>query len=297
MKQATFFCVLLLIFSACKKEKLVNEASGSFYALTYNVAGLPEELSGSHPEQYTSLISPLLNDFDIVHVQEDFCYHDSLLLFNNHRYKTPPTPCVPDGDGLNTFSNYKIIAFERITWNDCNSFDCLTPKGFSYSKIEFDKGVYIDFYNLHCNAGKTVEDKAARRNNLKQLINYINIKSIGQAVILMGDFNNYYTRSGDSIRVFQDLGFSDVWIDIVRNGDVPFQNDIKLDNCNYTLNSSFDCEGVDKVLYRSTDEMQIEAVSYQYGDDINFYYGNNDTLPLSDHSPLMVRFDFDFKRK
>lgn len=297
MKKVFFGAVALIFLLSCKKEKLVDEASGSIYALTYNVAGLPEIISGSSPETYTSLISPLLNDFDIVHVQEDFCYHDSLLLFDNHKYKTDPMPCVPDGDGLNTFSNYKINNFARFAWEDCNSFDCATPKGFSYSQIELDKGVYIDFYNLHCNAGKTAEDKAARRSNLRQLINYMNSKSAGQAVILMGDFNNYYTRSGDSIRVFQELGFTDVWLDLVRNGDVPIQNDIKLDNCDYATNSSFDCEGVDKVFYRSSDEMKIEAVSYQYGDDIRFYYQGNDTLPLSDHSPLMVRFNFDFKRK
>lgn len=297
MKNALFFPVVLLLFFSCKKEKLVNEASGSFYTLCYNVAGLPEIISGSSPETYTSLISPLLNNFDIVHVQEDFCYHDSLLLYNNHKYKTAPMPCVPDGDGLNTFSNYKIVAFERTAWTDCNSFDCATPKGFSYSKIAFEKGVYIDFYNLHCNAGKTAEDKAARRSNLKQLINYMNVKSAGEAVILMGDFNNYYSRSGDSIRVFEELGFTDVWLDLVRNGGVPVQNDIRLDDCGFGTNSSFNCEGVDKVFYRSTGEMQIVATSYQYGDDINFYYQGNDTLPLSDHSPLMVRFSFDFKRK
>ncbi|MCD8528629.1 MAG: hypothetical protein LRY27_01300 [Chitinophagales bacterium] len=149
---------------------------------------------------------------------------------------------------------------------------------------------------MHCNAGKTAADLAARRNNLAQLINYMNAKSAGNPIILMGDFNNKYTRTGDSIRIFQELGFTDVWIDLICNGNIPDQTNVNLDNC-YPINTSVDCEGVDKVFYRSNDEMTIEATSYQYGDDINFFYQGNDTLPLSDHSPLMVRFTFDFKRK
>ncbi|MCD8528628.1 MAG: hypothetical protein LRY27_01295 [Chitinophagales bacterium] len=111
MKNIFILTLSLLIILSCKKEDVVDEASGSFYALTYNVAGLPEGISGSHPILYTSLISPLLNDFDIVHVQEDFCYHDSLMLYNQHPYVTNTLGCVPNGDGLNTFSNYKIKKF------------------------------------------------------------------------------------------------------------------------------------------------------------------------------------------
>ena len=36
-------------------------ASGTFLMLTYNVAGLPDSLSSSHPSEYTPQISPLLN--------------------------------------------------------------------------------------------------------------------------------------------------------------------------------------------------------------------------------------------
>lgn len=289
--------VLLLFLNSCKKEAPnVDEAEGTINALSYNVAGLPDFLTDSSPEKYMILVSPLLNDFDIVHVQEDFCYHDSLLAFNNHSSVTPPLPCVPDGDGLNTFTNYNIKMFKRITWNQCAGFDCATPKGFSYSKIELHKGVTIDFYNVHCNAGGGEDDKAARRNNLKQLIEYMDANSAGEPIIIMGDFNNKYTRIGDSIRVLQDLGFTDVWVDLLRNGENPLQNEIRLENC-YPISTSIDCETVDKVFYKSNDEMIIKAITYQYGDDIRYFYEGNDTLPLSDHEPLMVQFTYSFKRK
>lgn len=298
MKHTNYIlCLFLLLALACKKEiPDVDEASGTINALCYNVAGLPDLLTDSRPEKYMILVSPLLNDYDIVHVQEDFCYHDSLLAFNNHPFVTAPSPCVPDGDGLNTFSNYPISCFERIAWRQCAGFDCLTPKGFSYSKIELHKGVTIDFYNIHCNAGRTPEDLAARRDNLKQLIEYINSHSAGEPIVLMGDFNNKYTRTGDSIRVFQEMGFTDVWIDLIRNNDIPAQTDVSLNDC-IPIATSMTCEPVDKILYRSNDEMIINALSYQHGDDIRFFYENNVSLPLSDHEPLVVNFSYDFKRK
>ena len=49
-----------------------SAASGSFTALTYNVAGLPEQISGSSPEANSPLISPLLNGYDLVLLQEDW---------------------------------------------------------------------------------------------------------------------------------------------------------------------------------------------------------------------------------
>ncbi|HNC65195.1 MAG TPA: hypothetical protein PK075_11140 [Chitinophagales bacterium] len=41
--------------------------------MTYNVAGLPEGInSDQFPSRHIPLISPLLNNFDVVNVQEDF---------------------------------------------------------------------------------------------------------------------------------------------------------------------------------------------------------------------------------
>src|SRR5690242_3764245 len=49
---------------------------GTFKLLTYNVAGLPEGISGSHPLVDLPLISPLLNGYDMVAVQENFTWAD-----------------------------------------------------------------------------------------------------------------------------------------------------------------------------------------------------------------------------
>src|SRR5688500_5242268 len=53
---------------SCRPEP----TSGDFNVLSYNVAGLPAEISNEDPEQHIPMISPLLNDYDVVMTQEDF---------------------------------------------------------------------------------------------------------------------------------------------------------------------------------------------------------------------------------
>lgn len=48
---------------------------------------------------------------------------------------------------------------QRIKWDTCSDIadaDCLTPKGFTAMRIQVDEGVYIDFYNVHADAGCVV---------------------------------------------------------------------------------------------------------------------------------------------
>ena len=54
------------------------ESTGEISVLAYNVAGLPEGISGSHPKVNTPLIAPKLNDFDIVLMQETWRLPDDL---------------------------------------------------------------------------------------------------------------------------------------------------------------------------------------------------------------------------
>ncbi len=283
---------LSIVFTSCKKEDKTKE--GTFTILSYNVAGLPDFFSGSNPEVYSSIIGELINEYDIVHLQEDFCYHDSIRLRNTHQYVTETTGCIPGGSGLNTFSNFPILDLDRISWDDCADFDCLTPKGFTYTKIEVATGVFIDFYNMHANAQSYEEALAARRKNIIQMCAYINEKSAGNAVIIAGDFNSRYTRAGDTIKTLLDMGFKDVWIELVRNGNVPEKGSSALTSCDPDRSAAI-CEKVDKVFYKSSGKIVLIALQYQL-DDERYYYEGNDTLPLSDHWPLLAKFQYKAKQ-
>ncbi|MEU5597758.1 jacalin-like lectin [Streptomyces sp. NPDC020298] len=263
-------------------------ASGTFNVLTYNVAGLPEGLSSSHPATNTPLISPRLAPYDIVNVQEDFNYHAALYAGDDHPYRTATSGGAAFGDGLNTLSRYPFDDFERVKWNACTGTNCLTPKGFTLARVRLAEGVYVDLYNAHPNADDTDDALAARRANIAQLSAFIQANSAGNAVIVMGDTNTRYTRTGDNIRTLvDDNGLTDAWVKLVKGGTAPAQGADPL-VCPTSAPTN-DCEVVDKVLYRSSPLVSLNATRYndEWASFLDSSGGN-----LSDHFPHTVGFSY-----
>lgn len=132
-----------------------QKRSGTFVALSYNVAGLPEPLSGSSPATNSPIISPLLNDYDLVLLQEDWVdvlaqlgarpavaeaiprtgYHDLVVGAATHPWRSdavafpPPLdrlvsrlPSGPtlQGDGLNHLSRLPLDGVQREMWERCH---------------------------------------------------------------------------------------------------------------------------------------------------------------------------------
>ncbi len=280
--------------------------AGTFTVLTYNVAGLPLGLSGSTPEVNNALISPRLNAFDLVVVQEDFGFHEDLTSAIVHPFQTvkdtTDTQATIDlaaslempppelGDGLNSFSFHAFDGFTRIIWNDCfglldNGSDCLAPKGFSFARHEVAPGISVDVYNLHADAGGAEGSLAARRANLRQLADFIVANSAGEALIVLGDTNSRYTRDGDILPEFvATTGVSDVWIELVRGGVVPSVGS-PLEDC--TDLAAATCERVDKIFYRSGDEVELVALAHDVPSD----WVDDVGVQLSDHEPVVAEFE------
>ncbi|MEV6710891.1 endonuclease [Lentzea sp. NPDC051208] len=194
-------------------------SSGTFSVLSYNVAGLPEGLSSGNPRVNTPIIGQRIRPYDVVHVQEDFNYHASLYAGNTHPFRTPTSGGVPFGDGLNTLSDHPYSDLARDRWDRCNGTDCLTPKGFTFSRIRVAEGVLIDFYNVHANAGSAEADLAARRANISELSRFVTANSAGNAVVIAGDTNTRYTRAADNIReLLSANGLKDAWVEEERGG-------------------------------------------------------------------------------
>ena len=268
------------------------ETSGEFLALSYNVAGLPEGISGSHPATNTPIISPLLNAYDLVVVQESWqtpdpnplaplrVYHELLAADANHPYKTfsaplplgtdPRRPSALVSDGLNAFSRFPFTHLGREMWSECwdSAADCLSEKGFMVMRMTVAPGVTIDVYDLHMEAGGDPEDDALRAAGVTQLAAFINAFSAGRPVIVGGDFNLHTDAEPDSTQfqsLLADTGLSDV------------------------------CEAlacpqpgrIDKFLFRSTPDLTIEPLSWRFETDV-FVDGMGE--PLSDHDALAVRF-------
>ncbi|QKZ17857.1 jacalin-like lectin [Streptomyces chartreusis] len=263
-------------------------ASGSFNVLTYNIAGLPLGLGDSDPETNTPLIGQRLGPYDIVNVQEDFNYHASLYANDTHPYRTATSGGAAFGDGLNTLSDHPFEDFERVRWNDCTGTNCLTPKGFTLARVRLAEGVFVDLYNVHTNADSDDAALAARRANVEQLSDFIRANSAGNAVIVMGDTNTRYTRTGDNIRTLvAENGLTDAWVQLVKGGTPPAAGGDAL-LCDAAAPAN-DCEVVDKVLYRGSELLSLNAT--RYNDDWAKFL-REDGKHLSDHFPHTVDFSY-----
>jgi len=259
------------------------------------VAGLPELISSSPTPRgpATTEIGRRIAPFDLVNVQEDFNYHARLYAANAHPYRTPTSGGVPFGSGLNSLSNfsYDDPDFERVKWSNCSSGsgDCLTPKGFTFMRVRLADGVYVDVYNLHTDAGDDAGDLAARAANLGQLTSFIRSHSAGNAVLVMGDTNTRYTRAGDTIAEFAaDNQLTDAWVQLPRGGVAPAKGSPTL-GCDKS-NPTDDCEIVDKVLYRGSRFINLNATTY-HNEHAKFLEDGTGKM-LSDHFPLAVGFSW-----
>ncbi|WP_255657503.1 jacalin-like lectin [Actinoplanes sp. L3-i22] len=228
----------------------------------------------------------------MIQVQEDFNYHAYLYAADAHAYRTATSGGAGIGSGLNTLSSYAYDTddFERAGWNSCqlDSGDCLTPKGFTFMRVRLAEGVYVDFYNLHTNAGTNDGDLASRADNLSQLTTFIGSHSNGNAVVVMGDTNTRYTRSGDTIADFvANNGLTDTWVKLKRAGVPPVKGTDAL-LCDESAITDT-CEVVDKVLYRSSKFITLNATAY-HNEHASFL--TSDGLMLSDHDPISAGFSW-----
>ncbi len=282
MKKVIMFvlcsALLLGIVFPNSSMSVFAEETGTFKLLTYNVAGLSELFSSSNPSEYSIQISPRLNDYDIVLVQEDWNYHDDIIAHVNHPYLSPHSGINGIGDGLNRMSMYQFYNFTRETWDDSNGIfsdgsDSLAPKGFSFARHKISDDVYVDIYNIHADAGGSSGDYEARKNQFQQLIPRINQWSQGNAVIVTGDTNSNF-KDEDGVRQLLEEGFLDAEIEILHDGYYPEIGEII-------------GESIDKVIYRNGDYVQLEIIDFSdEGDNFKDSDGNR----LSDHNPRMAEF-------
>ena len=270
------------------ETELETAQSGDLSVLSYNIAGLPLGLGDGDPETNTPIIGSRLGSYDLVQVQEDFNYHAALYAADDHPHRTATSGGVPFGDGLNTLSDLQFEDFERVAWDDCasGSGDCITPKGFTFMRVRLAEGAWVDLYNLHTDAGSEAADITARAKNLQQVSSFMDAHSAGNAVIIYGDTNTRYTRTGDGIADFAaDNGLTDAWVDLIRGGDAPNEGDEALVCEDATVDET--CEVVDKVLYRSGDHVNLDAGQYR-NEHAAFRDANGENL--SDHYPIAVDF-------
>ncbi|KDN42425.1 hypothetical protein RSAG8_06742, partial [Rhizoctonia solani AG-8 WAC10335] len=142
-------------------------SSGTFNVISMSVDGLPATLDSSgvsddDKNRNTIYIGMRmsLNNYGIIHVQEDFSYHSTLYRYDQHLFRTETSGNFPTGSGLNTLSQYSWIDLSRIEWN-------LGSKGFTFMRVRIDEGVYIDMINLDTHAGTEAGGQIPRHSNMQ----------------------------------------------------------------------------------------------------------------------------------
>ncbi|KAF2154967.1 hypothetical protein K461DRAFT_291864 [Myriangium duriaei CBS 260.36] len=278
------------------------QSSGSFNVLSFNVAGLPAILNNNDvPGDKTTnakLIGQKLKaggdgvSYDVVHMQEDFNYHSYIYAGATFAYRTATSGGVPFGSGLNTVANYPWTGLDRVKWDKCyiNQGDCLTPKGFTFMRMQIAPGVEIDFYNLHADAGDEKADHDARASNFAQVGSYVAAHSADRPVMIFGDTNDRYTTADESINSLRDgAGLRDAWVDLINGGVTPTKG-TTANPCTSNPSPILTCEVVDKVLYRGNSSVKLTATSFEYAGK---RFLQPDGNVLSDHDPLLVNIEWE----
>ena len=258
--------IVVVALVACQPEP----GSGEIHLLSYNVAGLPQGVSKSNPTVNIPLISPRLNAFDLVVVQEDFHYQDQLRKDVTLPYKSVPQKTATSkstfGDGLNRFSRFVFRDFVRTAFAKCFGADCLAAKGISVALTELAPGVEVDVYNLHLEAGGKAADNEARAEHIDVLLKSITTRSVGRALIVVGDFNLHRSDGAHDVKMLDRLksegGLTQV-CDVLKCGD----------------------DRVDRVFFRGSRSLSWTARTWALDKTFKDAQGKE----LSDHKPLTVK--------
>ena len=271
----------LMFQIGCDKQKCGN-SSGTFKALTYNVHGLPDVITGDDTAGRIKLIAPLLAGYDFIALQEDFDddNHNILRAENNSLEKARFSETNDGsyyGSGLSFLSVYKILNYDESYFESCHglfdsSSDCLAAKGFQRLRLELAKDCHLDVYNSHFEAGGGEEDMAVRQSHVNALKDAMLLYSQNQAILFLGDTNLH----GD------DSAEAKMLTDWMRATGLKEACDV------------LDCPEpgrIDRFLFRNGNCVQLEVKIWSKEEK----FIDSEGLPLSDHDALSTTFAWSTK--
>jgi endonuclease/exonuclease/phosphatase family metal-dependent hydrolase len=248
---------------------------GELQVLTYNVHGLPPEITLDDTTIRMTQIGPLLSTYDLVGLQEDFieANHEILASASDHPTQRWFGDVLEEriyGSGLAVLADLTEVEHHHEHYADCNGFledssDCMASKGFQMMRLELAEGVEIDVYNSHLEAGGGEDDVAARESNVEQIVAAMETLSDGRALMFLGDTNLHEHDE-------EDLPLLELWEEEIG----------WVDAC-----ETVDCEEpgrIDRVLLRGGGGVSLEAMSWALEPE----FFDDEGVPLSDHDALSV---------
>lgn len=276
--------LLLPLLVACAPE--APEATpapteGRFTALTYNVHGLPPEITGDDTAARMALIAPLLNGFDVVGLQEDFDddLHATLVGQATHGWRHRFDEMLPDrvyGPGLAALSRLTLVEGLGEHYTSCygvfeGASDCLASKGFEVLRLRLGDGE-VDVYNTHMEAGSGEEDNLARAEQVEQLLSAFERLSAGRAVIFMGDTNLSDFDAPDLpliTRLIEGGGLTETCVAL----------------------GCAEPGRIDRILWRDGGGLTLTPTAWA----VEPAFWDEDGVPMSDHDAISASFDWVFE--
>ena len=310
------FCGNLTIYGQDQHEQ--------FSIATLNVDGLPQKLlvvnlnTDGPGSAGTARIGKYLQgkSYDLVMMQEDFNYHDVLIVLleddylfdewsgdigvedrsidflhlQNHRFTC---------DGLMACwkNDLTVTPVGRTAWQKnfgkfSHANDEIVTKGFRRYDVTLRSGDGIVVYNMHMDATltedeieeKDAKDTEARMAQWLQLKDEVLQNLDSRPIIITGDLNSLYGRDDvktqfiDAINESGRATVSDVWVEMRQKGVYP--------TVKRTETTAGD-ETLDKILYINPAlGTQIQPVAFSI-DREGYQY---DGKPLGDHYPVAATF-------
>ncbi len=289
---------LLMIFSVMSMSASAAGETNKVTILSYNVAGLPIDIDVPLKQ---AAIGKYINenDYDIVALQEDFTFHSYVVdNITNMPYQTVHTGSIPWGDGLNVFSKTTVYNETRTEWETLYGVldggnDELTPKGFLYTVVELEGGVFLDLYVIHTDANGDENSAAAREDNYRQLADHILARTTDRPVIVVGDFNAYlhgYRYNSDTgiyKHMITRAGMKDGWVECHNNGDYEdFSTYIDKYGEGYESTRGV-WDSIERVMYKNGGGVELDITTLTYDSLTADGLGE-----LSDHPALNLEFTY-----
>jgi endonuclease/exonuclease/phosphatase family metal-dependent hydrolase len=279
--RATSLLPLFACVAACGDTDPL-ETSGEFRVLTYNVAGLPTGIaSPARPtDDRMEEISPMLLDYDLVGLQEDFTDtgHERLFAAPTHPIRTWFSTIYSSeqvyGSGLSQLSRIgeQVDLFEEH-YTACHGVleaasDCLASKGFQVLRLSLG-GAELDFVNTHHEAGGGVEDETVRTSQVDQVLASLSSRSADRAVIFVGDLNMRWSDPPDAV-------------ELQRYADAGLRKSCEEVGCP-------EPDRIDQIWVRDSDDLRLTisdwAVETRFVDD--------DGTDLSDHEAIALTIQWE----
>lgn len=322
-------CALAVVLVSAPNAGGKPKASGEFLALTYNVAGLPQGISGSDPQTNSPLISPKLNAYDLVLLQEDwgdpipgvpgiFAFHDEIVADADHEYRTDPAPAphgtdlrrFPSGptlvaDGLNQLARMPFGPIDRQMWDTCfgelhgEAAEVILAAAGLYEPLEPVIGGVIDGGAADCSAQKGF--------TMTRMI--IGAGAIVDVYNLHGEAGSGPRDQAASAAGYEQL--TDYILEhsrghaVILGGDTNLHTDADVRYARdrrvwQQFQDATDVRDVCTVVACGTDAGVIDKFAFRSGGGITITpqshvferkeFTRSDGEPLSDHDPLAVRF-------